>query len=216
VEKQADGSIKVGKHIVVKPGTGRYEDFQNKVMRDLGIMSSTPAGLQRLNNIDNNSRGHDVTIREYSAAEEAEHGKNNSLCYPGVNKGDAAALGYDPNGNPVPGAGKNAEIAYNPDLKLGPDGSAAEPPDGTLFHEMGHAEHDVTGTNRQWEKTGDGWHNKEEWQNIDGGVNKPGGGNNIPGVPQSPTENDYLGDRGYPYRRTDHGHGWSRPDGTPV
>jgi type VI secretion system secreted protein VgrG len=216
VVKQADGSLKIGKHIVVKPGTGRYEDFQNKVMRDLGIMASTPAGLQRLNNIDNNRGNHDVTIREYSAEEEATNGKDNSLCYPGVRKGDPAALGYDDHGNPVPGPGANAEVAYNPEIQDGPDGHRAAPPDDTLFHEMGHADHDVNGTSRQWEKTGDGWHNKEEWQTIDGGQNKPGGRNDIPGLPQDPSENDYLGDRGYPYRRTDHGKGYATPDGKPV
>jgi hypothetical protein len=69
---------------------------------------------------------------------------------------------------------------------------------------MGHAEHDVNGVCRVYEKTGDGWNTKEEWQTIDGGVNNPGGSNSIPGAPRSPTENDYLGDRKYPYRRTDH------------
>jgi hypothetical protein len=44
----------------------------------------------------------------------------------------------------------------------------------------------------------------------------PGSGNNIPGVPKSPSENDYLGDRNYPFRRTDHGSGYSNPDGTPI
>jgi type VI secretion system secreted protein VgrG len=214
VEKLSDGSLKIGDHLIVKPGTGRYDNFQNKVMRDLGVMSSTPSGMERLNNIQNNPGGHDVTIREYSAAEEAQYGKNNSLCYPGAGQGDPNALGYDANGNPVPGAGMDSDIAYNPDIVSGPNGHP-EPADATLFHEMGHAEHNAYGTNRQWETTGDGWENREEQQTIDHGANTPGG-QNIPGVPSSPSENDYLGDRDYPYIRTDHGGGYSNPDGTPI
>ncbi len=46
VVKKSDGSLQVGDHINIKPGTGRYKDFQAKVLRDLGVMSSTPAGAQ--------------------------------------------------------------------------------------------------------------------------------------------------------------------------
>ena len=214
---EADGSVslKIGEHLIVKQGTGRYADFQNKVMRDLGVMSSTPAGLQHLNNIENNPGGHNVTIREYTKAEEDVYGKENSLTYPGAGKGDPNALGYDSSGNPVPGSGTDAVIAYNPDIQSGPTGHP-EPTDATLFHEMGHADHDVHGINRQWEPAGDGYGNQEEKQTINNGTNMPGSGNNIPGVPKSPSENDYLGDRNYPFRRTDHGSGYSNPDGTPI
>ena len=44
----------------------------------------------------------------------------------------------------------------------------------------------------------------------------PGGANDIPGTPSSPAENDYLSDRDYPYRRTDHGSGYANPDGSPI
>ncbi|MBZ5712703.1 type VI secretion system tip protein TssI/VgrG [Nannocystis pusilla] len=215
VVKLPDGSLQVGDHITVQPGTGRYADFQNKVMRDLGIMASTPSGLQRLNNIENNPNGHNLTIREYSAAEEATYGPNNSLCYPGAGQNSDNALRYDADGNPVPGPGSDTQISYNPDIVLGPAGSP-EPGDATLFHEMGHAEHNVYGTNRQWEGRTDGYENNEEWQTINDGTNRPGSGSQVPGVPASPSENDYLGDRNYPYRRTDHGSGYSNPDGSPI
>jgi len=211
VVRQADGSIKVGDHITIAAGEGRFPDFQNKVLRDLGIMSSTPSGLQRLQNLENNPNGHDLTIREFTAAEEARFGRNNSLCYP---QGDGATLTYDASGNPVPGSGTDSVIAYNPDIVLGPDGSP-EPADAVLFHEMGHADHNANGTDRAGEAMGGGWENREEWQNIEGGVNEPGG-TQVPGVPPSPSENEYLRDRNYPYRRTDHGSGYANPDGTPI
>ena len=231
VHKEKDGSIKVGDHITIQPGKGRYKDFQAKVLRDLGVMSQTPNGKQRLDNIQNNPNGHNLTIREYTAEEANNpiYGPDNSLTYPGAGKGDDNALGYDKDGNPVPGKGADTTISYNPDINLGPDGHR-EPSDATLYHEMGHAEHNVYGTNRQWEK-GDawqnqnewgtkkkkgGWENAEEWQTIEGGQNKPGAQTPIPGVPQDGPENDYLRDRGYPYRRTDHGAGWANQDGTPI
>jgi hypothetical protein len=115
----------------------------------------------------------------------------------------------------VANAGSPTEITYNPNIVLGPNGTP-EPADATLFHEMGHAEHNAYGVNRQSEAMGGGWDNREEWQNIDGGVNGTGGSNDIPGTPHSPSENDYLGDRNYPYRRTDHGSGYANPDGSPI
>jgi type VI secretion system secreted protein VgrG len=216
VVRLADGSLKIGDHLIVSPGTGRYADFQNRVMRDLGIMGSTPAGVERLNNINNNPGGHDVTIREYSAAEEAQFGKDNSVNSP---LGGGANLGYDASGNPVPGAGSGSNIGYNPDIGLGPKGGPNEPGDSVLFHELGHAEHAAYGVDRANESTSPGplagYENREEWQTIDGGINKPGG-SQIPGVPQSPSENQYLGERNYPLRRTDHGLGYAKPDGTQV
>lgn len=212
VVKQPDGSLKIGDHITLMPGEGRFENFQEKTLRDLGIMSSTPSGMERLNNIQNNPSGHDITIREYTADEAAEYGNNNSLAYGYGGSG----LTYDADGNPVPGPGSDSIVSYNPDIVLGPNGQP-EPADAILFHEMGHAEHNAYGVARGGEDMGDGWHNREEWQNIEGNVNQPGHSDiEIPGVPHSPSENDYLGDRDYPYIRTDHGSGYTYPDGSPI
>ena len=211
VTKLPDGTLKVGDHILIRPGVDNPE-FQSLVMRDLGVMSSTPSGRGMLDNIQNNPGGHDVTIREYTAAEAAKWGENNSLAY---RQGDGGLLTYDASGNPVPGSGAGTEIAYNPSIKLGPAGQE-EPADAVLFHEMSHAEHNANGTNRAGDAMDHGWDNREEWQTIEGGVNQPGGSNDIPGAPVSPSENDYLGDRNYPYRRTDHGSGYSNPDGSPI
>jgi hypothetical protein len=214
VVRQADGSLKVGDHLIVKQGEGRYPDFQNRVMRDLGIMASTPSGLQRLMNLQNNPGGHDVTIREYSKAEadNPAFGPNNSVNNPLGNPRGT----YDKDGNLIPGKGCGSEIGYNPDIKLGPDGGPNEPGDAVLFHELGHAEHAAYGIDRQNEDLSThpdlgSYQNREEWQTINGGVNQPGG-TQVAGVPSSPAENDYLGDRGYPYCRTDHGSGYARPE----
>ena len=215
VEKQGDGSLKVGKHIVIKKGTGLYGDFQGKVLRDLGILSSTPNGQERLKNIENNPNGHDTVIREYNADDAKEHGTWNNSSAARKGNPDNGLIKHDADGNPVPNSGCPTEIAYNPDIVDGPAGSPA-PADATLFHEMGHAEHNAYGVNQREEKMGGGWDNREEWQNIDGGVNNSSGNNNVPGSPHSPSENDYLGDRNYPYRRADHGEKYVRPDGSPI
>ena len=212
VEKLPDGTIKVGNHITITPGTGKYKDFQAKVLRDLGVMSTTPNGKARIDNIENNPKGHNVKIRDYTDADGADKDPNNSITSWNTN----GNLGYDKDGNPVPGSGSDATIAYNPDNEMGPKGHANEPTDATLMHEMGHAEHANYGVNRVNEPMGDNWDNADDWQTIDGGVNKPGG-TQVPGTPQSPTENDYLQDRGYPYRRTNHRpDGWANQDGTPI
>ncbi|HEY0135940.1 MAG TPA: type VI secretion system tip protein TssI/VgrG, partial [Nannocystis sp.] len=209
VVKLPDGTLQIGQNITVSPGTGRYEDFQNKVLRDLGIMSSTPAGAQRLANIENDPGKHNINIREYSAAEEAEYGANNSLA---AATGDGAGLTYDKDGNPVPGSGSGSVISYNPDAVSGPAGHP-KPADSRLFHEMGHAEHNSMGIRRDDPMTG-GWTDGEEYQTIQGGVNQPGG-TMVPGKPTSPSENQYLEQRNYPYRRTGHGK-WGNPDGSPI
>ena len=214
VVRLPDGSLKIGDHIIIKPGN-EIPDFQNKTLRDLGIMSSTPAGLGRLNNLQNNPGGHNVTISEYTAADAKNLGANNSYAIP-TGDWQKSYLTRDAKGNPIPNSGADSDLHYNPDIALGPNGREAEPPDATLFHELGHTEHNAYGVDRQGEKMGDGWTDREEWQNIEGGVNKPGGANDIPGSPQSPSENDYLGDRNYPYRRGDHGGKYLNPDGTVV
>jgi type VI secretion system secreted protein VgrG len=213
-----EGTLLVGEHITIQPGKPPNSQFQNKVLRDLGIMSSTTSGKSRLENIQNNAGKHDTTIREWNDADIKKYGIDNSTATP-TNPG-AGNSNYKKStwlglGGPEPGSGSGTEIAYNPDVKGGAAGTD-EPADATLFHEMGHAEHNANGVNLRKDKTGDGWENKEEQQNIDGGINKPGGTNNIPGTPRSYSENEYLDDRGYPYHRTDHGSTWVNKDGTPI
>ena len=189
-----NGDLKIGDHIIV---TGTKE-FKQKVVRQIGIMSTTKAGQQRLANIQSNPLGKDVKIREH---------------VPGVD-GDGSTA--DGSGflmrNGTPGTPSGSEIALNPDLSIGPDGY---PEDSVLFHEMGHSEHNLWGVNRHFEETTDGWHSMEEWQTIEGGVNVPGG-TQVAGVPWSPSENMYLDQRGYDYVRLDHGLGFKSQALNPV
>ncbi|MBK8251554.1 MAG: type VI secretion system tip protein VgrG [Polyangiaceae bacterium] len=210
VRRLPDGTIQVGDHILIKPSAGRYPDFQAQTLRDLGIISTTPSGLQRLNNIQNNPRGHNVVIREYSAAETANPalGPNNAAVY--VDNFAASRVQTAPGGAMVPGAGSGSNMGWDPTITTGPRGGPAQPSDSTLFHELGHAEHNAWGVNRQHQPLTGGWTNREEWQNIEGGVNQPGG-TQVPGGPVSPTENQYLGERGYPLRRTGHRAGMYGP-----
>jgi type VI secretion system secreted protein VgrG len=217
--RASDGAILVGRSIVIRPDATPDGNFQNRVMRDLGIIASTPHGLARLRNLDNNPHGHTVTLREYVQADADARasnglpfGWNNSVTH---RDGPGGAARYDSHGRPIPNEGSSSGIAYNPTAELGPPG-APEPPDAVLFHELGHAEHNAYGVNRSSEHMDGGWTDREDWQTIQGGINRPGGGNDIAGVPNSPTENEYLGDREYPYRRTDHGAGYAHPDGTPL
>lgn len=213
ITAEPDGSLRIGDHILLKASTGRYEDFQGKVIRDLAILSTTPAGLARLSNVQENPGGHEVVIREFSASEEALWGPNNSLTFPGGALKGPYTLKYDESGSPTPGPGSGSELAYNPEAESGPAGHP-KPKDALLFHELGHAEHNAWGINRGKEPMADGWTSREEWQTIQGGVNTPDG-TSVPGLPVSPSENEYLAQRGYPYRRTSHS-GWANPDGTPI
>ncbi|MFO0607887.1 MAG: M91 family zinc metallopeptidase [Polyangiales bacterium] len=214
VERLPGGVLKVGANLVILP-SGEDRDFQAKVLRDLGIMASTPTGLKRLHNIENAPGGHQVTIRDYTVGDANRvspesglpYGENNSLCS-GPFDGRARRA---PDGSLERGDGAGSTVAYNPDIVTGVSGDPA-PADATLFHELGHAEHNLYGTNRKLEEAPgdphDEWDNHEEWQTIEGPINQPGDGyaNDVPDVPYSPSENEYLRDRQYPYQRIDHGH----------
>jgi type VI secretion system secreted protein VgrG len=217
VTQEADGIIVVGKHLRIEE-CAEDPDFQRKVLRDLGIMASTPSGLQRLQNIENNTGGHKTTIRKYTWMDAkrtkggVEYGEHNSLVHRDSNTlwpGDHSAPHEDASGALTPNSGTSSVLAYNPAIRSGPEGSP-KMPDATLFHELGHAEHNAYGVNRSDDKTGDAWHNMEEWQTIDGSVNQPHDAhpNDVPGVPYSPSENEYLEDRGFPYQRVDHEGGY--------
>jgi type VI secretion system secreted protein VgrG len=199
VVRLEDGDLQVGDHIIVKEG---YEkDFQNQVMRDIGVMSTTPSGLQRLQNINTNPGKHDLTIREMTPQEQEMSGDESS-----VEGGPGSILGRDNDGNPVLGPGSDADMAYNPDQRVG---RGDVPSDANLFRQMGHAEHDMYGADRTQDKTNDGWGTQEDKQTLSDGINTPNSSNTLPDYPPSPSQNDYLKERGYPFQRTDSDQGWA-------
>ena len=105
--RASDGALRVGRSLVILPGATRNQDFQHRVLRDLGIIASTPHGLARLRNLDRNPRGHTVTIREYLQADADKTDVNGNLY--GWNNASTRRLGsgnelrHDPAGHPLPG-----------------------------------------------------------------------------------------------------------------
>lgn len=190
-----NGDLRIGKHIVVK-GT---KEFQQKVVRKLGVISTTKSGQQTIANIDANPKGYDLTIEEHR---------------PGIDRDDSSVSGsgfLQKDG--TPGAPSPTTLRLDPEHRMFED----YPDEATLHHEMIHADHHMWGVSRHYEATTDGWHNMEEWQTISGGVNMPGG-TQIPGVPMSPTENMFTQQRGWGYYRMDHGFdrkSWDLPNPPP-
>jgi uncharacterized Zn-binding protein involved in type VI secretion len=127
IVKMPDGSIKVGKGIIIKGDPA----FQSKVLADLGKIAKTPTGAKMLKSI--NDSGKTVTI------EPAAAGAGNSTGY------DNGADRFSSGGKP--GKGTNATIDYDPDTQtIGPDPWGTRPPAIGLAHEMVHADQANHGT----------------------------------------------------------------------
>jgi hypothetical protein len=144
VFRNDDGSVGVGKAIKIKPSS-KDPQFTDKVLDDLGNISSTPSGKARLGTLDGS--GHTVNIERIdNGANAQEISSNNS---------DAAKAGSpDFGGGTGTGKGSDSTVQYNPDFKpptVGPDPAHPLTPPGTvpsddiLFHELGHSEHGVQG-----------------------------------------------------------------------
>ena len=187
VFRNDDGSVSVGKAIKIKPSS-KDPQFTDKVLDDLGNISSTPSGKARLGTIDGS--GHTVNI------ERIDNGKNAQEI--SSNNSDAAKAGApDFGGGTGTGKGSDSTVQYNPDFKpptIGPDPAHPLTPPGTvpsddiLFHELGHTEHGVQGqqdaTPLPTQPDGRQFDNKEEKATVD-------------------EENKYRDERGIP-RRFDH------------
>jgi type VI secretion system secreted protein VgrG len=190
------GTLKVGEHIFVQPGAGPNSQFQNKVLRNLGIMSTTPSGMSTLNSIQGS--GHNMKIVEFTGP--------NSFCG-ATNVITATPAGqpvFDGNGNPVndpsgkqykgTGGGSDTVLQLNPDLTLpnNKDPSNPMPNDAVQMHEMTHGAHEMNGTYDG--SPVPGYTTVEDQKTISTG---------------SPSEKDYLHDRGYGWQRTSHGLDWA-------
>lgn len=176
----ADGDdLKIGKNIKIK-NDPNDPTFKAKVLRDLGKIANTPSGKARLDSMDSSS--HKTEIHHLN----------------GTKGGGGMTTWYEPGGS-TKGTGSDSTIDYNPDYNPPnpKDPNNPKPADANLMHEMGHADHaghglvDKTPTN-------DGWDDNEDKNTINGGPTKEHG----------PSENDYLKDRGYPWKRKDHADGF--------
>jgi len=129
VYKMPDGTLKVGRSIVVKGDSV----FQSKVLGDLAQINSTPTGAGLLKSIDNAAQP--VTISKTSGGN-------------GASPIDGTRAVPGPDGTPGPGTGSN--VSYNPDRTQIGDGSQpwhTRPPAIGLAHELMHANHSANGTN---------------------------------------------------------------------
>ena len=188
ISRGADGKIRLGNAVVIEGSP----EFQALVINRLSTVATTPAGLTMLSNVDGSGRT--MTITEFTG--------NNSFAGP-TSFQNATVAGqpvFDGNGNPIndaagnqligTGTGSDVNVQYNPNLTLpnSADPTNPMPNDGILFHEMEHGSHQMNGT---YDGTPvPGWTTQEEQNTISTG---------------SPSEADYLRQRGYPWQRNSHG-----------
>ena len=187
VFRNDDGSVSVGNSITIKPSS-KDPQFTDKVLDDLGAISSTPSGKARPGKIEDS--GHTVNIERIDNGANAQEISSNNN---DAAKAGAPAFG----GGTGTGKGSDSTVQYNPDFKpptVGPDPAHPLTPPGTvpsddiLFHELGHTEHGVQGqqdaTALPTQPDGRQFDNKEEKATTD-------------------EENTYRDERGLP-RRFDH------------
>jgi uncharacterized Zn-binding protein involved in type VI secretion len=193
VAMTATGTITVGNAITISGPLS----FQEQVLDRLALIATTKAGQQTMQAID--SSKHSMNIIPFAG--------DNSFCGPNPTWADLqgqTAKGqavYDGNGHAIigpngktqlmgTGKGANTTLQLNPNLTLDNplDAKNPMPNDAVLFHEMTHGAHQMNGQADTSPQTG-GWDTHEEQNTISTG---------------SPSEADYLKERGYPYQRTDH------------
>jgi uncharacterized Zn-binding protein involved in type VI secretion len=171
--------------------------FQAQVLARLNTIAGTKSGQKTIDAINNS--GKSMTIIQFTG--------NNSFCGANRTWDDVAGQTpkgmpvYDGNGNPImgpdgktqlvgTGKGANTTLQLNPNLTLAnsKDPSHPMPNDAVLMHEMTHGAHQMNGQ-ADMSPVGGGWDTQEEKNTISTG---------------SPSEAEYLKERGYPYHRTDH------------
>jgi uncharacterized Zn-binding protein involved in type VI secretion len=184
-----NGDLKFGSAISV---TGT-DHFKAMIVNRLMKIGSTDSGKMLFKQMENT--GKQARISEY-AEENSEAGPRDWE--------DATPSGkpvFDGSGSPIldaagnqlvgTGLGSDSDVKLNPKLTLdnhlAPDDPM--PNDAVLFHELTHSKHQMSGSNDCTPKDPD-WDTQEEANTI---------------REDSPSEADYLHERGYKWRRTSHG-----------
>ncbi len=193
VFRNADGSVSVGNSITIKPSS-KDPNFTDKVLDDLGNISSTPSGKARLGTIEDS--GHTVNIERIDNGANSQEISSNDA--DASKKGIPSFNGGSGTSGTGTGNGSDSTVQYNPDFKpstIGPDPAHPLTPPGTvpsddiLFHELGHTEHGVKGqqdsTPLPTQADGRQFDNKEEKATTD-------------------EENKYRSERGVPQRLDHH------------
>jgi uncharacterized Zn-binding protein involved in type VI secretion len=190
VTRLSNGELQIGNAIFVDDDP----QFQAMLIHGLALVASTVSGMRVLLSID--ASGKRLDIEEFT--------ENNGKTRPDDWE---AATGrglpvYDGQGEPMEswfglgsqrtgtGEGTDSTLRYNPNYrpKNPSDPANPRPEDAVLFHELSHASQQMNGTQDTRPEPG-GWDTAEERRAISTG---------------SPSEADYLRERGYPWKRADH------------
>ncbi len=187
VRRRDDGAYTVGENErIIVEGT---PEFQEQALNDLSTLHNTPTGRNTLDNIDSGT--HTTTIRELPIDQAPAVGGGQATRV----QGDDALI--QPDG--TPGAGSDTIIEYAPGYTPQYTDQDGNTVDGVrpavLGHELIHAGHNDTGTNRRNEADpAEPTSNQEESQTI--GINDHDDAEH--------TENDLIRELGGEYQRTDH------------
>ncbi|MGD9562191.1 MAG: type VI secretion system tip protein TssI/VgrG [Pyrinomonadaceae bacterium] len=187
VRRRDDGAYTVGENErIIVEGT---PEFQEQALNDLSTLHNTPTGRNTLDNIDNGT--HTTTIRELPLADAPDVGGGQATRV----QGDDALI--QPDG--TPGSGSDTIIEYAPGYTPQYTDQDGNTVDGVrpavLGHELIHAGHNDTGTNRRNESDpAEPTSNQEESQTI--GINDH--------ADEEHTENDLIRELDGEYQRTDH------------
>lgn len=187
VRRRDDGAYTVGENErIIVEGT---PEFQEQALNDLSTLHNTPTGRNTLDNIDSGT--HTTTIRELPIDQAPDVGGGQATRV----QGDDALL--QPDG--TPGAGSDTIIEYAPGYTPQYTDQDGNTVDGVrpavLGHELIHADHNDSGTNRRNETDpAEPTSNQEESQTI--GINDHADAEH--------TENDLIRELGGEYQRTDH------------
>ena len=188
------GNLRVNEAITV---VGSPE-FKAAAQEALTKIYSTKAGRQVIESIGQS--GKKVAISETSSVDDSP-AYSLALSDADAAKPGTPVLDYKGQqmrnlaGEPIvaTGKGSHAELRWDPTFEL--ENPAAPdhpmPNDAVIFHELTHSDRQVHGTVDSTPK--EGWDSREEETAISTGT---------------PSETDYLRERGYPWRRTNHGTGF--------
>lgn len=184
-----NGGLKFGNAISISGS----DHFKAMVVNRLMKIGSTESGKTLFKQIEGTGKQARITEykknnsfagpRDWSAATPKDQPVFNGLGQPINDASGKQLIGT--------GVGSDSDVQLNPTLVLNNPQAPDDPMpnDAVLFHELTHSKHQMSGTN-DCAPEGDHWDTKEEKNTIQG---------------ESPSEADYLRERGYKWRRKNHG-----------
>lgn len=169
------------------------DEFKTAVIARLMTIGTTESGKTLFKQMENT--GKQARISQYAKQNSGAGPRDWSAASPkgkpvfdGVGKPITDSAGKQLLGT---GLGSDSDVSLNPSLELHNPSAPNEPMsnDAVLFHELTHSKHQMSGNNDCTPKA-DNWDTQEEANTI---------------REDSPSEADYLHERGYKWRRVNHG-----------